>query len=257
MAALEASIRARAHPSAKQHLAALGDVRYGNVAQVDFHIHSTWTDGAASVRAMHEQAEAIGLSAILFSEHARKTSGDWFPRFADEIRALPAKTCVPLVGVETKIDDFDGNVDATDEILTLCDLVMASVHRFPGEQGIVRGMGQFTPAEAEDIEFRLAMAALDNPAVDILGHPFGMCYRRFGLRPSDDKMRRLIARAAETGVAFEVNAHYHPDPWQLIAWCQEAGAPFSLGSNAHDTAAVGRITRILEGKEEPWLPSGF
>ena len=40
-----------------------------------------------------------------------------------------------LVGTEVKIKDFDGNLDINKSIRKKCDLVMASVHRFPGEKG--------------------------------------------------------------------------------------------------------------------------
>ncbi len=63
-------------------------------------------------------------------------------------------------------------------------------------------------------------------------------------------------KAARTGVAFEVNAHYHPDPWFLIGACRKAGATISLGSNAHALGDVGRILRVLRGQEPPWNPSG-
>jgi putative hydrolase len=241
----------------RHYLDAIQAIAPGNVPGVDFHLHTTWTDGENSAVEMHNQAIARGLSSILFSEHARKSSGDWFPEFAREVRSLPRSACTALVGVETKVESFAGSLDCTPNILAQADVVMASVHRFPGEQGVVRGFGDVKPEEAVDLEFRLAMAVLENPDVDILGHPFGMCYRRYHVRPPDEKMRALIARAASTGVAFEVNAHYHPHPWQLIEWCLEAGARLSLGSNAHRTADIGRIVSVLEGKEKPWCPSGF
>jgi histidinol phosphatase-like PHP family hydrolase len=89
---------------------------------------------------------------------------------------------------------------------------------------------------------------LDNPAVDIrpsLRHVLP----RFGIAPSDDTMRAVIDKAARTGVAIEINPHYHPDPWRIVEWCKEAGARISLGSNAHSCEEVGRITRVLEGRE--------
>ena len=220
------------------------------VPAVDFHLHTTWTDGAFSSHRMLERAEACGLETVLFSEHARKTSGDWFTRFADEIRKLPVKKCAALVGVETKVEDLEGRLDCTEGMLKQCDLVMASVHRFPGEKGVVRGFGDVNPTEAQELEFRLACAILKNPSVDILAHPFGMCYRRFNRPPSDELMRDLITQVAKTTVAFEINCHYHPDPWRLIDWCRELGARISLGSNAHTLEEVGRIGRVLRGAEK-------
>lgn len=215
----------------------------------DFHLHTTWTDGENTVAEMYEQAVQCGLRWILFSEHARATSEDWFHRYAAEVRALPASPCEALVGVESKINDFDGLLDCAPGIISACDLVMASVHRFPGERGqLQKGLGTLTADEAIETELRLALAALDNPDVDILGHPFGMCYRRFFVEPPPEKMRQIIEKAARCGVAFEVNSRYHPDPWQLIEWCRAAGATISVGSNAHNVGEVGQIMTMLRGQ---------
>lgn len=224
----------------------------GKVVPYDFHMHTKWTDGIQSVKEMHVSATEKGLKAILFSEHARKTSTDWFSKFAAEVRALPSERCQALVGVETKVDDFDGSIDTHPEIIRECDLVMASVHRFPGEVGDVKGMKDISAEDAIDREFRLALAVLDHPHVDILGHPFGMCHRRFKTNVPDAHFVALIQKAAKTGVAIEINPHYHPDPWKIIQWCRQYGALFSLGSNAHNIDEVGRVQRVLEGKELPW-----
>lgn len=224
----------------------------GGVVPYDFHMHTTWTDGGHSSKEMHQAAINEGLKAILFSEHARRTSVDWFPRFAEEIRTLPNDRCHALVGVETKVDNFDGELDTQDQIVSNCDLVMASVHRFPGEVGNVMGSNGMTGAQAIDCEMKLALSVLKNPIVDILGHPFGMSHRRFKVRVPDDLFIELIKKAANTGIALEVNPHYHPEPWKIIHWCKEYGTLFSLGSNAHNVLEVGRVQRVLEGRQEPW-----
>jgi histidinol phosphatase-like PHP family hydrolase len=201
---------------------------------------------------MYDSAVEAGLTRVLFSEHARRTSTDWFGRFAAEVRALPSSPCEALVGVETKVADFKGNIDCDASIIGAADLVMASVHRFPGENGQARPFDTVTPSEAIDAEFRLADAVLDNPDIDILGHPFGMCLRRFKLSPPEALVRCLMVKAASRGIAFEINPYYHPDPWGWIQLCREEGAVVSLGSNAHEKASVGRIVRVLEGSEAAW-----
>lgn len=241
-----------------KHLKSLQCIAEGHIPRADFHIHSNWTDGENPVAEMYEQAVACGIDRMLFSEHARKTSGGWFPKFAAEVRSLPGDPCQALVGVECKVESFDGTLDISEDIRRTCDLVMASVHRFPGEAVVRPGPeAGYSREEAIETEFRLAMAALRNPDTDILGHPFGMCYRRFAIAPPMDLMRELIRESARTGVAFEINARYHPNPRQLVEWCVAEGANVSLGSNAHVPGEVGRITRILLGQEEPWSPSGL
>lgn len=216
------------------------------VPPVDFHMHTNWTDGENSVVEMYAAAIEAGLTDILFSEHVRHTSGDWFQKFAAEVRALPNDICRAHVGVETKIADFDGSLDLSDETRGACDLVMASVHRFPGETAIVKGQPpSMPPKEVFDIEFRLSRAAIRAGDLDILGHPFGMSIRRFNIVPPTDLVEALMDECAAHEVAFEVNVRYHPDPWQLIRLCREHRAPVSLGSNAHRRDEVGTIVRSL------------
>lgn len=220
-----------------------------DIPMMDFHMHTSWTDGQSSVAEMHAEAVQKGLKFILFSEHARATSGDWFAKFAAEVRALPQEKCRAYVGVETKVTNLKGELDCTDEILNLCDVVMASVHRFPGEKGVVRGFGEVRAEEALPLELELARAILANPRVDILAHPFGMCLRRYQVDVPMARMQELIQKAAKTNVAFEINCHYHPNPLELLEACRAAGAPISLGSNAHELKSVGRIIRVLQGSE--------
>jgi putative hydrolase len=75
---------------------------------------------------------------------------------------------------------------------------------------------------------------------------FGMSYRRFGKIPPDEKIREIIARAAQYSVAVEINSHYHPNALQMVRWCQELGAKICFGSNAHALKEVGAIMRQLE-----------
>jgi len=123
----------------------------GSVPRLDYHMHTDLTDGRDSVEEMHGAAVACGLDAILFSEHSRKTSTDWFPAFAERVRALPQDDCRAYVGTECKAEDFDGAIDTGPEITSHCDLVMVSVHRFPDDQGGLRDFKDVTPDEAQDM----------------------------------------------------------------------------------------------------------
>jgi putative hydrolase len=223
-----------------------------SVPKFDFHMHTTWTDGTASTADMYAAALGEGLEAVLFSEQSRKTSGDWFADFAAEVRAVSSTDCRALVGTEVKVDDEDGNLDLAKEVHAAVDMVIVSVHRFPDGAGGQREFRDVTADEAEETEFALSLAALDNPDTDILGHPFGMTLRRYRRVPSEDRFRALIEKCARRNVAFDISGRYHPDPWQLINWCKQAGASVVLGSDAHTTEDVGRIQRILQGKESAW-----
>jgi histidinol phosphatase-like PHP family hydrolase len=220
--------------------------RGGVLPRADFHMHTNWTDGETSARQMHEAAIQKKMEAVLFSEHARATSSDWFPRFAAEVRALSRDICRAYVGAEVKVLNTEGTLDICDEIRRECDLIMASVHRFPGEVSIYKGKETgYSEDQVISIEFELARGAVRKGGFDILGHPFGMTYKRFQFTPPDNLVRELMKECAIAGIAFEINARYHPNPGKFLAWCGDAATPISLGSNAHSTSEIGSLLRIL------------
>ena len=233
------------------------DIKLGLVPSMDFHLHTNWTAGKYSVAEMYNPAVDLGVQAVLFSEHGRKTSTDWFAGFAADVRRLPESPCRAYVGVECKIESFEGDIDTLPEITELCDLVMASVHRFPDKNSGSLDFDKVSSEKAIELEFQLSWAALANPIVDILGHPFGMSYRRFRTAPSEEKILRLIERAAEYNVAFEVNSYYHPDPWRMVKLCREAGARITLGSNSHSVDEVGEVISVLKRRMPVWNPFEF
>ncbi len=218
-----------------------------NLPRIDSHLHTSWTDGESTVKEVYRAAAESNLSTVLYSEHSRKTSTDWFSSFAEEVRELPLSPCRAYVGTECKVESLEGAIDTVPAISDLCDFVMASVHRFTDVHGCSIPFDDTSPDQAVDLEFKFTWAVLANPLVDILGHLFGMSYRRFKVTPSDDKICALISRAAEFGVAVEINSHYHPNPHKMIQWCRDYDARITFGSNAHTLKDVGAIIRLLDG----------
>ena len=160
---------------------------------VDFHIHTDWTDGENSITEMYDAAKKCGLKAILFSEHVRHTSGDWYESFADQVNKIDDKGCKAFVGAEAKAVDFSGKLDCTKAIINRCDLLMGVVHRFPGEVGnIKKNKATLTCDEAEELEFELMRGLLKFSPIDILGHPFGMTLKRFKKIPNINKVIEII-----------------------------------------------------------------
>ena len=111
------------------------DLDLEDLPLIDCHLHTSWTDGGATVTEVYNAAVGNNLNAILFSEHSRKTSTDWFKQFADEVRGLPDSPCKPFVGTEVKVETPCGQIDTCSEISQNCDLIMASVHRFIDDNG--------------------------------------------------------------------------------------------------------------------------
>ena len=221
-------------------------ISLNSIPRSDAHVHTSWTDGAGSVQDVYDAAVRCKLTTVLFSEHSRKTSVDWFHRFADEVRRLPDSPCKAYVGTEVKIENFEGDIDTNDQINNLCDFVMASVHRFVDPSLKPIPFGDVNPDTAINIEYNLSMAAIENPRVDILGHMFGMSCRKFEQIPSRDQLIEVIKKAKKYDVAIEINSYYHDDPTYILELAQEYDVMISLGSNAHQIEEVGDIVRKIE-----------
>ena len=212
------------------------------LTDVDFHVHTSWTDGRDTAAAMYQRACQLGLKAILFSEHARVSSESWFVSFADEILAFPAEPCQALVGVESRILDETGALDLSPEVAARCHLVVASVHRLPGMENF--SQSDLSDSDVLEKEYRLSLAALGNEDADILGHPFGMCLERFHVDPPACMVKELAKTAARQGKAVEINSKYHKrfiQQWLDIF--RREGCLISPGSDAHEVNAVGTFSR--------------
>ena len=133
-------------------------------------MHSTWSDGKASIREMAEAARARGYSYIAITDHSaylgvtNGLDGARLKQQAAEIAALNAEYAARgerfriLRGVEVDIT-ADGELALPDDVLAELDLVVASPHvslRQPIEQATER-----------------LLRAIRNPHVDIIGHPTG------------------------------------------------------------------------------------
>ncbi len=215
---------------------------------IDLHVHTNWTDGKNTVEEMAFTACKKKIKTILFSEHSRKTSGNWFFKFANDIKKAQKKIenkCELLVGTEVKVLNYRGTLDINSRIKKKCDLIMASVHRFPGEKGkIMKNTNNIKQKDAVEIEYDLLVAAINNSDADIIGHPFGMSIKRFKIYPKWKLFKEIIKKCQKREKIFEVNFHYHKNYRQILNECLKSKTLFSLGSNAHNKHELGKITKI-------------
>lgn len=160
------------------------------------HAHSTWSDGRNSLEEMALAAKALGLKYLTVTEHSQAAiyagglKVEDLKRQWDEIdRVNAAVSGVRLLkGIEVDILE-DGALDYPDSVLEQLELVIGSIH-------VRHGMD-------EDQMTRRLLTALDNPCLHILGHPTGRLIQN--REPYPLRMEEILERAAERGVAVEVN----------------------------------------------------
>jgi DNA polymerase (family 10) len=190
------------------------------------HVHTTWSDGRASVTDTAIAARERGFEYLVVCDHSRSTSIaggltiDDLRREIDEIRQVDERTEGIEVLAGSEVDVLaDGSLDYPDDVLAELDCVVASVH------------GQFRQSRVEATA-RIE-AALANPWLDILGHPMGrILLARDGI---DVDPEALLDAAARHGVALEVNGDPHrlDLDWRLHRAATGRGIRLSIDPDAH------------------------
>jgi histidinol phosphatase-like PHP family hydrolase len=190
----------------------------------DLHTHTDLTDGIVSLPGMIAAAQARGYEYYAVTDHApnlvmqRMTDEKMLAQRA-ELHALADTTSMSLLhGTELNIAP-DGSVDWGEDFLGGFDIIVASVHS-AFEQDRATMTKRF-------------LAAVENPRVNIIGHPLT---RKVARRPPVEvDLEALYAACARTGTALEINAS--PDrmdlPPQYIAAAREAGVKFAIDTDAH------------------------
>ncbi len=215
--------------------------------KADLHVHSTWSDGAATIAEMAAAARERGLTVLAISDHsgglgvAGGMSIEKLRQRRAEIESVQHQlgdSLRLLQGAEVEIH-ADGSLDYPDEVLAELDVVVASLHsslRQPREQ----------------ITERL-LRAIRNPHVDVIGHPSGrLLPNREG---ADLDWDRVLAATRETGVALEINAHpARLDLDEIYARrAAEMGIPLSLNTDAHAPDQLDLIEYGLSAARRAWL----
>jgi len=193
--------------------------------QGDLHTHSTWSDGAATIRQMAEAMSARGYAYFAVCDHSKAlamTNGlDAFRvrEQAHEIAGVQADFPNLRIfrGIECDILR-DGTMDLDDEVLSELDFVVGSVH------------SAFNLPLQEQTD--RIIRAIQNPHVDLIGHPTG---RVLGVRPPYDvDVPALIEAATLSGCTLEINASERLDLKDEHArLAREAGVLLCINTDAH------------------------
>jgi DNA polymerase (family 10) len=199
--------------------------------QGDLHMHTTESDGKASLREMVVAAKQRGLSYIAITDHsprvsmARGLNAERLRHQWEEIDRVNNEfdDFTVLKGIECDILE-KGGMDLPDDVLAEADWVIASVHY--GQQ-----------QSQQQITERI-LGAIENPHVSILAHPTG---RLIGRRePYAVDLEKVFKAAARHGKMMEINAN--PARLDLddvaVAAAKLHGIPIVISSDAHSVSGL-------------------
>ncbi|WP_191560660.1 DNA polymerase/3'-5' exonuclease PolX [Metabacillus idriensis] len=193
----------------------------------DLHMHSTWSDGAFTIREMAEACRTRGYQYMAITDHSQylKVANGLTPerlkaqrKEIDKLNEQFADFKI-FAGVEMDILP-DGSLDYDDEVLEGMDFVIASIHS--------------SFSQSQDVIMKRLKTALQNHHVDMIAHPTGrLIGKRSGYEPD---VEMLIQLAKETDTALELNAN--PNRLDLsaenIKKAHEAGVKLVINTDAHN-----------------------
>jgi len=192
----------------------------------DLQMHTTASDGQASIEEMAEAARKLGYQYILITDHSKAVTvanGLDEKRAAEHIQRIKAaRTRVKDIEIwaGSEVDILgDGRLDYSNELLKQFDIVLVSVH------------SRMTQP-AEEMTARL-LKALANPYVRILGHPTG---RQLLKRdPFSFDLERVFEAAKQYGVILELNGN--PERLDLcdrhVKLARDRGMKIIISTDAH------------------------
>jgi len=201
------------------------------------HVHTSYSDGSASISDMASAAQKRSWGYIGIADHSRSAyyaGGLKLRAVAAQRQAIDKFNAENneikiLAGIESDILP-DGSLDYPDDILAQFDFVIASVHSAfrIGEEKMTR---------------RFEKAA-ENKYVTMLGHPTG---RMLLKRPEYAvDIAAVIKAAANTGTLIEINANPRrlDLDWQ---WCRDAKAQGVMLAINPDAHAPGELDYVRYG----------
>lgn len=199
----------------------------------DLHVHTTYSDGRATILEMVSRAEALGYEYVCLSDHSasqRVAHGLDLARLGKKIKEIERirrqrGQARPHILLGTEVDILpDGRLDYPDDVLAKFDVVIAAVH------------ANFKQTRAEMTQ--RILRAIENPYVNLIAHPTArLIDKREGI---EFDFERVVLAAKQAGVTLEIDG----SPWRLdlndtlIRAAHDLGALFAITADAHSTGQL-------------------
>lgn len=211
---------------------------------VDTHTHTNVSAHAYSTLEENlRYAKEIGLEAVAITNHGpAMTDAPHVWHFMNMVNIPRDINGVKvLYGAETNIIDEDGSLDIDSSVLSMLDVVIASMHH-----------DTFRPHDRA-IHTQAYINALKNPYVDIIGHS--------GAPEYEYDIDAVLSLAKKEGKMIEINNNSHlvrrsniENCKKIAKRCKELGVYVTVSSDAHISYQVGSFDAALSMLKEIDFP---
>jgi putative hydrolase len=208
----------------------------------DCHSHSDWSDGGSPIEEMACAARDLGHEYIVLTDHSPRLTvahGLNAERLLNQLEVVRQvnEEMAPfriLTGIEVDILE-DGSLDQNEELLSLLDVVVASVH-------------SKLRMESRQMTARM-IRAIESPLTDVLGHCTGRKVVGTGRPPSTFDADAVFETCAATGTAVEINSRPErcDPPHALLVQALDLGCVVTIDTDSH---APGHFEWLVLGCEQ-------
>ena len=221
----------------------------GDEIRGDLHMHTTYTDGANSLREMALAAKEKGYEYIAITDHTKHLT---VAHGLDEKRVRQQMEEIDQLNEElegitllksAEVDILeDGKLDLPDHLLRELDLVVCGIH--------------YKFNLSKKAQTRRILKAMEDPYFSILAHPTG---RLIGLRePYELDMEAVMRACVQRGAILELNSQ--PDRLDLndihCRMAKEAGIPVAISTDAHSIRDLDLMEFGIGQARRGWLEAG-
>jgi len=214
----------------------------------DFHVHSKYSDGLASIAEIAKKLEQFNYEYTAICDHSQSLkiagglSKEEVYKKLEELKKVNQKSKIRLLsGTEVDITS-EGELDYPKNILQEFDVVVAAIH-----SGFKQTKVQLT---------KRIVAACKNKYTNIIAHPTG---RLWGAREAYDiDIDEVCRAAADNQVALEINCY--PQRLDLndinVMRAKKHGVKLALGTDSHQLDQLRSMELGISVARRGWLEKG-
>ena len=217
----------------------------------DYHIHSNYSDGRASVEEMVEAAHLKGLREVAISDHGPNNIGTGvksdqkYLEIKRKIKEISSEypNLKILLGAEADIIGLEGEIDICSEITKELDFLMVGLHPYVkpknlstawnyvlGNQLVKINKGQ--QEKIKNINTKTLIETVNKHNCLAITHP--------GLKMEVDH-KELAKACVKTDTALEINTSHRFPGVDIVLEIVNSGVNFIVNSDAHFPESVGEL----------------
>lgn len=216
----------------------------------DWHVHTNYSDGQATLEEMVAAAAGRGLDEVAITDHGPRgmfigvREAGVYRELKEQAAWLAERYQVRvLVGAEANVINLSGDIDLPASIFNELDIFAAGLHPqvwcWPWWQTLTWILPNQLGKSFEGIRARMReantlalVAAVRQNPLTFISHP--------GLVMSVD-LDEVARACAATGCAMEINTGHHYDRGEVVLAALRARARLVVNSDAHIPETVGKL----------------